>query len=67
MSKFQSTNLRAKEAATYIGLSASTLAKMRMRGDGPTYSKAGARIVIYDKMDLDAWLMNKRRRSTSEY
>ncbi len=57
---------RAPEAASYLGLSASTLAKMRLRGDGPAYSKAGPRIVVYDLDDLDAWLVARRRFSTSE-
>ena len=60
------TKLRAPDAAAYVGLSPSTLAKMRLRGDGPVYSKAGPRIVIYDKLDLDSWLTAQRRRSTSE-
>jgi predicted DNA-binding transcriptional regulator AlpA len=58
--------LRATEAADYVRLSASTLAKMRLRGDGPPYSKAGPRIVVYDVVDLDAWLVARRRRSTSD-
>ena len=66
MAFIQSTKLRAPEAARYVGLSPSTLAKMRLRGDGPVYSKAGPRIVIYDKADLDAWLEHGRRRSTSD-
>ena len=57
---------RAPEAAEYLGLSASTLAKMRLRGDGPVYSKAGPRIVLYDRIDLDAWLAARKRHSTSE-
>jgi hypothetical protein len=32
--------LRVPEAASYIGLSTSTLAKMRLRGDGPPYREA---------------------------
>jgi len=60
------TKLRAPQAAAYVGLSPSTLAKMRLRGDGPMYSKAGPRVVIYDKADLDAWLESQKRRSTSE-
>jgi len=59
--------LRAPDAAAYLGISTSTLAKMRMRGDGPDYSKAGPRIVIYDRTDLDDWLAQSRRRSTSEH
>ena len=61
-----SSKLRAPQAAAYLGLSPSTLAKMRLRGDGPVYSKAGPRIVVYDKLDLDAWLSAQRRRSTSD-
>ncbi len=60
------TKMRAPHAAQYLGLSASTLAKMRLRGDGPPYSKAGPRIVIYERSDLDDWLASRRRRSTSE-
>ena len=29
------------------------LAKMRVRGDGPPYSKAGSRVVVYDLRDLN--------------
>jgi predicted DNA-binding transcriptional regulator AlpA len=66
MAFIQTTKLRAPEAARYVGLSPSTLAKMRLRGDGPMYSKAGPRIVIYDKADLDDWLNQHRRSSTSD-
>ncbi len=58
--------LRAPQAARYIGLSPSTLAKMRLRGDGPPYAKAGPRVVVYDTRDLDAWLIQRKRRSTSD-
>ncbi len=58
--------LRAPAAAEYVGLSTSTLAKMRVRGDGPIYSKAGPRIVVYDVRDLDNWLAARRRTSTSD-
>ena len=61
-----SPRLRAEQAAAYLGLSPSTLAKLRMSGDGPPYAKAGPRIVVYDIADLDAWLAARRRRSTSE-
>lgn len=60
------TKMRPQQAAAYLGFSASTLAKMRLRGDGPVFSKAGARIVIYDLADLDQWLVDNRRRSTSD-
>lgn len=61
-----SKNLRVPAAAEYVGLSASTLAKMRLRGDGPVYAKAGPRVVVYSISDLDAWLASRRRRSTSD-
>lgn len=56
--------LRTEAAARYVGLAPSTLAKMRVRGDGPPYSKAGPRVVVYDVVDLDQWLRTTRRTST---
>lgn len=56
--------LRTEDAANYIGLSASTLTKLRLTGGGPEYIKLG-KSVVYDPSDLDAWLSSKRRRSTS--
>ena len=49
---------RPSEAARYIGISESTLAKLRMRNSrfsGPNWVKA-AGCVIYRKSDLDTWL-----------
>jgi len=66
MVAIQNPKLRAPQAAAYLSLSPSTLAKMRLRGNGPIYYKAGPRIVIYDKIDLDAWLACQRRRCTSD-
>ena len=60
-----SKKLRAPAAAEYLGLSTSTLAKMRLRGDGPPYSKLGG-AVIYEIQILDAYVAAQRRRSTSE-
>lgn len=57
--------LRSADAARYIGISPSTLAKMRTRGNGPVYVKAGHRVVLYLKDDIDAWLSSCRRRSTA--
>jgi excisionase family DNA binding protein len=58
--------LRVPEAAKYLALAQSTLAKMRLRGDGPRFVKAGPRTVTYRKTDLDAWLEARVRRSTSD-
>lgn len=55
-----------KEAATYVGLHYSTLAKMRMTGDGPTFLKLG-RKVVYEQTALDQWMAERAHSSTSEY
>ena len=48
--------LRAVQAAAYLKVSRSTLAKWRMRGDGPPYHRCGPRIVYYYRHEIDAWL-----------
>lgn len=57
--------LRTPDAAAYCGSSASTFEKLRLSGGGPRYVKLGRR-VVYDPADLDAWLSENRRRSTSD-
>jgi hypothetical protein len=59
--------MRVPEAAAYLRLAPSTLAKLRCSGGGPPFSKAGGRVVIYDKTRLDEWLAGRLCRSTSEY
>lgn len=56
----------AKEAAAYLGLHPSTLAKLRMTGDGPEFQKAG-RKVLYSTVALEAWLQSRTYSSTSQY
>lgn len=58
--------LRPPEAAHYLGLSESTLAKQRLRGDGPRFVKLGSRAVGYSINELDAYLEACTRFSTSE-
>ncbi|WP_332699804.1 helix-turn-helix transcriptional regulator [Bosea sp. (in: a-proteobacteria)] len=48
-------NIRVREAADYVGLSKSTLDKLRCYGTGPRYFKLG-RAVVYSTVDLDAWV-----------
>ena len=55
----------AEDAATYLGLAVQTLAKLRWSGDSPPYCKVGRR-VLYDREELDAWLVHRKRRSTSD-
>lgn len=58
--------LNSAQAASYLKLSQSMLAKRRLTGDGPRYSKLGKR-VIYEVADLDQWIAERMHRSTSEY
>lgn len=58
--------LDAAQAASRLDLSVSTLAKLRLSGTGPAYSKLGRR-VVYRPDDLDAWVAANRHQSTSEY
>jgi predicted DNA-binding transcriptional regulator AlpA len=57
--------LRTPAAADYVGYSESTLEKKRLTGKGPPFIRLG-RAVVYDTRDLDAWLAERRARSTSE-
>jgi len=58
--------LSAHEAAAYLGLSASTLAKWRVTGGGPEYVKIRRR-VTYRREVLDRFLDHSTFRSTSGY
>ena len=60
------SNLSPKQAAELIGISASTLAKLRLSGDGPSFLKLGKR-VAYRPQDLEDWINQRVFRSTSEY
>ncbi len=58
--------LRPPAAGEYLGgISTSTLAKWRLSGSGPAFSKAG-RVVVYDLADLESWLAARKRTSTSD-
>ena len=55
----------AHEAAKIVGLAPSTLAKLRLNGNGPTYCKLGRR-VVYRLTDLEQWLQSRTARDTSD-
>ena len=57
--------LSGHEAARYLGISASTLSKLRVFGGGPKFHKLGRR-VVYDTRDLDGWFEARQRSSTSD-
>jgi excisionase family DNA binding protein len=54
-----------KEAADYIRCGVSTLNKLRVKGGGPRYIKIGGKI-LYDDADIDKWLDDHKRGSTSD-
>ena len=57
--------LTVHEAAKFVGLAPSTLAKLRLNGNGPTYCKLGRR-VVYRLTDLEQWLQSRNTRDTSD-
>ena len=59
------SNLSADQTADLLGLATSTLAKMRLSGDGTAFIKMGRRIA-YRPADIEAWLTSHRRLSTSD-
>ena len=58
-------SMTSKEAALYLRMSVSWLAKARMRGDGPQYMKLGTS-VRYPSTALSQWMKSRQRFSTSE-
>lgn len=57
--------LNTPQAARLVGLSPRTLEKLRVQGNGPEYRKLN-RAVRYARHDLEKWLDQGRRRSTSD-
>ncbi len=57
--------LTPPEAAQYLRISASTLAKLRVYGGGPPFIRIG-RAVRYSRAELDAYMAARIARSTSE-
>src|SRR5690348_12252589 len=57
--------LRAADAAKAVGLSESTLAKLRLNGNGPVYCKLGRR-VVYRSDELDHWLKSRATTDTTD-
>lgn len=52
---YEQALLKPKAAANRLGLSESTLAKLRMTRTGPSFCRLG-RAVRYQVADLDAWV-----------
>lgn len=60
--------LTVREAAEYVRLSKPTLDRLRCAGGGPKFARLGTAggAVRYRRADLDAWIEQKIRHSTSE-
>ena len=59
------TWLTRRQAAAYLKLGESTLAKLFVSGEGPPAIKIG-RSVRYSSLDLNQWMVTRRRQSTSD-
>lgn len=57
--------LTRREAAAYLRLGESTLAKLFISGAGPAAIKIG-KSVRYARNDLDKWMVERRRYSSSD-
>lgn len=62
----ESQYMTPPQAAEYLGVGVSTLAKWRLRGVGPQYRALSTKIIRYVRTDLDAWSASRTRASTTE-
>jgi predicted DNA-binding transcriptional regulator AlpA len=58
--------LRPHQVEALYGLSRKYLAHARARGDGPPFCKPSAKLVLYSVDELERWLAQRRRVSTSD-
>jgi len=59
--------LRPPAAAEFLGLSVSCLAKLRLRGGGPSYVRMSPTAVGYRMSALNAFLDSRTFSSTAQY
>ena len=62
MASSEDRGLRPKQAAHQLNVSLSTLAKWRMKGEGPPYHRCGPRLVLYFQTEIEAWLTQRRNK-----
>lgn len=58
--------LTERDAADYLKLTARFLQERRMRGDGPAFVRISQRCIRYRFSDLEKWIAERVRQSTSE-
>jgi predicted DNA-binding transcriptional regulator AlpA len=52
----QHNALTEPEAARYVGVSPAVFRLWRAQGTGPTYFRAGSKLIRYLRRDLDGWI-----------
>jgi len=63
----QSNNLlTTRQAAAYLNYTPRALEGWRVRGGGPRFVRVSSRSVRYRQADLDAWIAERVRTSTSD-
>lgn len=58
--------IRPSAAAKRYGVSASTLAQWRGRGEGPRFVKMSPTVVVYDVDEFDRWMAERSVSSTTQ-
>ncbi len=58
--------IRQEEAARLLGVSPRALEAWRYRGGGPKFIRISGRCIRYRRADLQAWIAERERHSTSE-
>lgn len=56
MNKTLTDIMSPKEVAEFYGLSMATLSTWRTTGKGPKFFRMGARLVKYERSDIEAWI-----------
>jgi len=52
--------LTPKQVCSWLALPSSTLADLRMRGDGPAFTRLSARNIRYSRNDVVDWIERNR-------
>lgn len=58
--------MNENEAAELLGFSVRTLQTWRFRGGGPQFIRVSSRCIRYRREDLEAWIEERTRRTTSD-
>ena len=66
MEQFVDSLFNQRAAAQFLGISVRTLERYRVSGTGPRFCRLGHRLVRYREADLEEWVRQSLRASTSE-